>query len=488
GQRRAAGHPRRARHRAGRTAVDRRGLPAHRRGPAHARRVARRPPRPAADVQRRPGRLRAHLAAVRPGSEPRDAGRRPRTAGRGGRAAGALEPGHHQRRLPARGARRRDRQLVGVDGRRLRPRAAGRRRAHRPRLLALDLRHQRAPGGGLPMAGPVGAARDGQWLPARGRPARRHPRRPRPGRAGVCAHRAAGRGLERATRVGAAGRGRAVRRRVPGLGGEDAATDAAARDLRQPQLRRRQPGHAGHLRRSGRRHLPGHHLPAAGRGLERDGRGLLAGAHHGGDVAALQALRAALGPHRAASADGLRSAGGGRRDALDGRRRRQRRLPTRPAGRGPALRSRAVGHGGAVDQHRARSGRSGARRRGQRRQQRHRPGGRPAGHRRDRRRRRRSLHPRARHARGRAGTDASRAGRAGGAARAAPGRGLPGRAEVAAGGARGVGDRLPVGHHRRCAADDRGRVDLAGRGRQPAGGRPPQSRQLARRRAAPGRM
>ena len=72
------------------------------------------------------------------------AGRRAGAAGRGRRAADAELARAHRRGVPARRARRGDRLLDGVERDRVRHRAAGRRRARRRRVVALDLRHQRA--------------------------------------------------------------------------------------------------------------------------------------------------------------------------------------------------------------------------------------------------------------------------------------------------------------------------------------------------------
>ena len=164
GQRRAAGDPRRPRHRPRRAAVGRRGLPADARRAAAGRRLARRRARPQADLLGRAGGLRRHVAAVRARADRRAADRRAGAAGHRRRAARALLARDHHRRLPRRRARRGDRDVDGVGRDRDGGRAARRRAAGRPRLVALDLRDQRAVrarDAGDPALGGAGVARRG---------------------------------------------------------------------------------------------------------------------------------------------------------------------------------------------------------------------------------------------------------------------------------------------------------------------------------------
>ena len=143
GQHRPLGHRRRPRHRPLGPAVGRRRLHPPARGDGHHRRRARRPLRPPPAVRRRPRPLHRHLAALRGGAVDHHAQRLPRRAGRrrGDHVRGLA--GRALQRLPAHGAADEGaRRLRGDDGRLVRDRAAGRRRAHlRPRL-ALDLPDQ----------------------------------------------------------------------------------------------------------------------------------------------------------------------------------------------------------------------------------------------------------------------------------------------------------------------------------------------------------
>ena len=248
-------------------------------------------------------------------------------AGDRGRAARAVLAGDHHRGLPARGARRGDRDVDGVGRHRDGDRAARRRAARRPRVVALDLRHQRAVragDAGDPARGGPGVGRRGVHAPHR--LPRRAARRARPRRAGVRADRAARLRLRRPARLPAgADRARAARPvrppRAP-LG----PSDAAARAVPLAQLRGRQRRHAARLRRARRGDVLRRDLPPAGGGL-LGGRGRAdAAADHRDHVRALAALGRAVGPHRAAGADGRRADRGRARADLDGAPGHRRRL------------------------------------------------------------------------------------------------------------------------------------------------------------------
>ena len=100
----------------------------------------------------RPRRLHRHLAAVRGGAVDHDAQRRAGRAGRRRRGDVRGLAGRALQRVPAHGgAHQGARRLRRDDGRLVRGRAAGRRRAHlRPRL-ALDLPHQPAARAAVPV-------------------------------------------------------------------------------------------------------------------------------------------------------------------------------------------------------------------------------------------------------------------------------------------------------------------------------------------------
>ena len=136
--------------------------------------------------------LRRHLGAVRARADRGAAGGGARAAGGRGRAARALLARGHHRDVPRRGARRGDRVVDGVGGHRDGDRAARRRPAGRQRVVALDLRDQRAVRGGDAGAGARGGAGVGRrGVDAPHRLPRRAARRARPRRAGVRADRAA---------------------------------------------------------------------------------------------------------------------------------------------------------------------------------------------------------------------------------------------------------------------------------------------------------
>ena len=249
GQHRAVGHRRRPRHRPLGPAVDRRRLHPHAGGNGHHGGLAGRPLRPTPALRHRARPLHRHLAAVRRGAVDHDAQRLARGAGRRrgdhvrGLARRALQ------RLPAhRGARQGARCLRGDDGRLLRRRAAGGRRAHfRPRL-ALDLPHQPPARPDVRVDRPALRRRvDGSARRARRSSGPRHAhRRPLPARLRA-ATRQRGRLGEYADR-GLLRRRRPAAVRVRRRRGARRASDAAAEPLPQPVVHRRAGGGLRDLR------------------------------------------------------------------------------------------------------------------------------------------------------------------------------------------------------------------------------------------------
>ena len=126
----------RARRRARAAAVGGGRLPAHARLAHPARRFAVRLVRPASHHPHRPLRLRCDLGALRARADRRRLRDRPRAAGRGrGPPGPEFARAHHRHLLPGR-AGPGDRPVDGVDDGRLPHRAAVRRRARRPRVMA----------------------------------------------------------------------------------------------------------------------------------------------------------------------------------------------------------------------------------------------------------------------------------------------------------------------------------------------------------------
>ena len=143
-----AGDPRGPRRQPRGPAVDRRGLPADARLADPDRRLAQRPVRPAPGVRARHRAVRPDLVPVRDRTQLRAADRGARAAGDCRCAARAEHARHDRRGLPGGRARPRDRHVDRVERRLDRDRPAGRRRADRLRLLAVDLRAQPAAGRG----------------------------------------------------------------------------------------------------------------------------------------------------------------------------------------------------------------------------------------------------------------------------------------------------------------------------------------------------
>ena len=197
------------------------------RGHGHHRRVAGRPLRPPPAVRRRPRALHRDVAAVRRRAVDHDAQRLARRAGRrrGDHVRGLA--GRALARVPATaGAHQGARRLRRDDARRVRDRAAGRRRADVGPRLALDLPDQPAARRGLPVdrAPPrrrvVGPAR------AAGRP-----RRP-----ADADRRALPARLRAAARQRAGGRARRSWRRSAARSGCGAAFVAVEARVAQPML------------------------------------------------------------------------------------------------------------------------------------------------------------------------------------------------------------------------------------------------------------
>ncbi len=210
-----------------------------------------------------------------------------------------------------------------------------RRAAGGRRVVALDLRHQRAD-----RRDHADGDRAGDAGRARARPGRAHRLlgrgavRARPGGDHVRADRAAAARLGRPAGGGGADRRRAaVRRASCWLRAAHAGADAAARPVLPPQLRRREHRDVRDVRRARRRVLPARAVPAAGGGLLGAGGRHRERAGDDRDVPAGRALRPARRPRRAAAADGLRPAARRGRDLPAAAPRRRRRLPDGPAAR-----------------------------------------------------------------------------------------------------------------------------------------------------------
>ena len=137
-------------------AVGQQRLPTHAWLPDPARRIARRHLRRAADLRARRRRFRCRLAAVRAGADDRPAGRVSRSARRRRCPADAKLAGGDRRNLPRARARPCDRHLDRMGNDRRGARSVGRGGDSERRLVALDLRHQRAARGRLPVADPAG--------------------------------------------------------------------------------------------------------------------------------------------------------------------------------------------------------------------------------------------------------------------------------------------------------------------------------------------
>ena len=144
GQRGSAGDQRRPERRPGRSAVDRRGLPAGDGRVAPGRGLAGRPVRQAPDLHHRPGSLRHHLSPLWHRAEQRLPDRRARAPGPGRGAPGAGFAGDSGCDLRGRGARPGGGHLDRLDRHRHRDRPGRRRRAGRSLLLAGHLPGQRA--------------------------------------------------------------------------------------------------------------------------------------------------------------------------------------------------------------------------------------------------------------------------------------------------------------------------------------------------------
>ena len=187
---------------------------------------------------------------------------------RGGAARAELAGGDRQH-VPGVRARRCDRHVDGVGGDRGRARAAGRRRAPGDRVVALDLRDQRAAGGGLRVADPRGdpaercarARRQARRLPGRAAV------RARPRRSGVRADRAAASGLVEPGGLPAAARGLRAARGVHLLRVAREGSDAAARAVPPAQLLGGQRRDIRDVRGLGDRVLLPRAVPAADRRL-----------------------------------------------------------------------------------------------------------------------------------------------------------------------------------------------------------------------------
>src|SRR3954451_12316237 len=355
-ERRAARDRRRSRRRPRRPAVGRQLLPACPRL-AHPRgREARRRVRRAARVLARRGRLRGDVAAVRAGPVYRGARRRTGAAGHVRRAIDAERARVARRAVHAQRPRRGDRGVDGVDRDRGGRRAARRRRDHRRRLVALDLRDQH----------PVrdrdaGADRDRGARPdARretpvGRLARRRALRARAGGAGVRADPPARRRVGRAERRHPDARRVRALRPLPPARGDHGRADAAALALPTAELRGRQRRDLHHVRRAVGALLLPDPVPAAGRRVERaEGRARDApdDRRH---VRPVAPHRPARRPVRAAYLHGRRPARRRGRAPAGAACRRRSRLRDRPAAGAARLRYRSVVDGRAA--HRDRAGR-----------------------------------------------------------------------------------------------------------------------------------
>ena len=265
-ERRAALDPGRPRLQPEQPRLDRQRLHDRLRWTAAAGRAPRRPDRPAQGLPHRPRRVHGRLGRVRRRARPGRADRRALRAGRRRRADLRRDPRHDRDDVPgAPGAGQGDRRLRLRRLRRRLDRPAGRRRADRGHLLALDLLHQPADRHRDRRAGPA-LRRGGRGARPRRRrrPARRGAahRRPDARRLHDPAGRRAGLGRDldaRARRRLARARGRV--RRPPGARGEPA--DAAA-PVPLAQRRRGEPRAGPRRRRHVRHVLPRRPVPAAG--------------------------------------------------------------------------------------------------------------------------------------------------------------------------------------------------------------------------------
>ena len=201
------------------------------------------------------------------GAHHRGAGGRTRPSGRGRCAAHPGRAGGDREHLPGRPARAGHRRLDGLGGHRRGARAAGRRPDRGQRLVAVDLRHQRAAAAGH--AGPdqprhegPGAHRAGQ-----GGRDRRSAVRHRAGRDDLRPDRAAAEGVRRPAGVRPAGGGCAAVRGLPGLREPRPGADASAGPVQAAQLRDRQRRDPDHVRRPRAAVLLPDPVPPAGGGV-----------------------------------------------------------------------------------------------------------------------------------------------------------------------------------------------------------------------------